>query len=89
MRRLVLASRRYPPIRAECDHVSAAPEVRRRIVFRSGISHGLITSIPLGGHTAPICGVGLRLAWKYAQKKAKKSLTSDTIKRTLPKRSPF
>ncbi len=57
-------------------------------MFRRGISQGLMTSIPCGGQTAPIDGLGLRLAWKKAQKKATKSLISETIKRTLPKRSP-
>ncbi len=60
--RLVLASRRYPPSSAECDQVSDAPEVRRRVVLRSGMSHGFLTSIPFGGHTAPREGVGFRLA---------------------------
>jgi hypothetical protein len=39
---LVIDSRRYPPRRAECDHVSDAPDVRRRPVFSSGISHGFL-----------------------------------------------
>jgi len=56
-----MASRRYPPSRAACDHVSAAPEVSRSAVFRSGIIQGSIASIPLGGHTAPSEGVGFRL----------------------------
>ena len=60
--RLVLASRRYPPRRAECDQVREAPEVSRRIVLRRGISQGFLASIPFGGHTAPRAGVGLRLA---------------------------
>ncbi len=54
-----------------------------------GISHGFLASIPLGGQTAPIAGAGFRLAWKYAQKNAKKSLISETINRILPKRRPF
>jgi hypothetical protein len=57
-------------------------------VLSRGISQGLITSIPCGGQTAPIEGLGLRLAWKKAQKKATKSLISETMKRTLPKRRP-
>jgi hypothetical protein len=59
------------------------------MVFSRGISQGFLTSIPFGGHTAPIAGVGFRLAWKNAQKKAKKSLISDTINSILPKRRPF
>jgi len=31
-------------------------------VFRRGILQGFIDSIPLGGHTAPRDGVGLKLA---------------------------
>ena len=58
--RLVITSSRYPPRIAECDQVSEAPEVSRRAVLRKGISHGFIASIPLGGHTAPIDGVGFR-----------------------------
>lgn len=61
---LVIDSRRYPPRRAECDHVSDAPDVRRRPVFSSGISHGFLAWIPSGGQTAPINGAGFRLAWK-------------------------
>ena len=60
--RLVPASRRYPPRSAEWHQVSDAPEVRRRVVFSRGISQGFLTSIPLGGHTAPRDGVGFRLA---------------------------
>jgi hypothetical protein len=58
----VLDSRKYPPSSAECDHVRAAPEVSSRAVFRRGISQGFLTSIPFGGQTAPIDGVGFRLA---------------------------
>ena len=60
--RLVAASRRYPPRRAEWHQVSDAPEVSRSVVFSRGISQGFLTSIPFGGHTAPRDGVGLRLA---------------------------
>lgn len=38
-----------------------APELSRRIVFRSGSSNGLITAIPAGGHCAPISTAGARL----------------------------
>ncbi len=60
--RLVLASTRYPPRSAECDHVSDAPDVSRMAVFSRGISHGSLVVIPIGGHTDPIAGVGFRLA---------------------------
>jgi hypothetical protein len=48
----------------------------------------LITSIPTGGQTAPICGAGAKAALKKAQKNARNSLISETMKRTLPKRRP-
>jgi hypothetical protein len=57
-------------------------------VFRRGSTHGLITSIPTGGQTAPICGAGAKAALKKAQKNARNSLISETMKRTLPKRRP-
>jgi len=44
----------------------------------------LIASIPLGGHTQPISGVGFKLAWKKLQKKAKKSIASEIINKTIP-----
>ena len=85
---LRVASFRRPPSSAECDHVSAAPDESRSPVLRRGIIHGSLGSIPFGGHTAPSEGAGFRLEWKYAQKKAKKSLISDTINRIIPRRSP-
>jgi hypothetical protein len=54
-----IASIRYPPINAECDHVNEAPEVKSKAVFNNGIRYGLITSIPFGGQTAPISRTGL------------------------------
>lgn len=83
-----IASKRYPPRIAACAHVNEAPDVRRSPVFNNGISHGLITSIPFGGHTQPISGTGFKLEWKYPQKKEKNNITSDTMKSTIPKRSP-
>jgi len=41
-------------------------------VFKNGTSHALNTSIPRGGHTDPISGVGANAAQKNAQKNAKK-----------------
>jgi hypothetical protein len=41
-----------------------------------------------GGHTEPISIVGDKLEWKNAQKKAKKNITSETIKRIIPERKP-
>jgi len=45
--------------------------------------------IPAGGHLHPSSGVGARLLWKNAQKKAKKNKTSEAIKRIIPHRSPL
>lgn len=45
--------------------------------------------MPTGGHTEPISILGLNLLWKKAQKKEKKNITSETINRTTPNRSPF
>jgi hypothetical protein len=41
-----------------------------------------------GGHTEPISIVGDKLEWKKAQKKAKKNITSEIIKRIIPERKP-
>jgi len=59
------------------------------VVFNKGINHGLIISIPFGGHTQPISGAGFKLEWKNAQKKAKKSIISETINKIIPKRNPY
>jgi hypothetical protein len=49
-------------------------------VFNKGIALGSNTSIPFGGQILPISIVGAKLAAKKAQKKAKKNITSETIK---------
>lgn len=54
------------------------------IVFKNGTSHALNTSIPCGGHTDPISGVGDNDAQKNAQKNAKKNITSDTMNNNIP-----
>jgi len=86
--KLVITSKRYPPISAECAHVNEAPDVNNKIVFNAGIMKGSTTSIPFGGHTHPICGIGFNAEWKKAQKNAKKSITSETINKIIPKRNP-
>jgi len=53
-------------------------------VLSKGISIGLKTSIPLGGQIVPISIVGAKADAKNAQKKAKKNITSETIKRSTP-----
>jgi hypothetical protein len=45
--------------------------------------------IPIGGQQHPNSGVGARLLWKNAQKKAKKKHTSDKINRIIPQRRPL
>jgi len=69
--------------------VTVTPEASNTAVFRSGIAKGFKGSIPIGGQQQPISGVGARLLWKKAQKKAKKNKTSDKINRIIPYRSPF
>jgi hypothetical protein len=50
---------------------------------------GLIGLIPVGGQVHPSSGVGANLAWKNAQKKAKKNRTSEAINKIMPKRRPL
>jgi hypothetical protein len=44
--------------------------------------------IPIGGQIPPNSTLGATLEWKNAQKKAKKNIISETIKRTTPIRKP-
>jgi len=53
-------------------------------VFSKGISIGLKTSIPFGGHIVPISITGAKAAAKKAQKKAKKNIISETMKSNIP-----
>jgi hypothetical protein len=53
-------------------------------VLTKGISIALKVLIPLGGQVFPISIVGVRLASKNAQKKPKKNITSEAIKRIIP-----
>ena len=57
---------------AWCAHVQESPDVKRITVLSKGTSHALNNSIPFGGHTDPISGLGEILEWKNPQKKAKK-----------------
>jgi hypothetical protein len=43
----------------------------------------------MGGQQHPSSGVGARLLWKNAQKKAAKKQTSDRMNSIIPYRSPF
>ena len=65
------------------------PEVRRIVVFSKGTANGLKGSMAIGGHIIPNSKVGARLLWKYAQKKEKKNITSETINNSIPQRIPF
>ena len=57
-------------------------------MFNKGTPQGLKGFMLTGGHTEPISIVGDKLEWKNAQKKAKKNITSETIKRIIPCRKP-
>jgi hypothetical protein len=57
-------------------------------VLTSGTPHGLKGLMLVGGHTEPISIAGDKLEWKNAQKKAKKNITSDTIKSIIPYLKP-
>jgi hypothetical protein len=83
-----IASSRFPDTMLWWAQVTEAPEVNKIKVFKNGTSHALKTSIPRGGHTDPISGVGAKAAQKNAQKKAKKNITSDTMNKTIPDRLP-
>jgi len=78
------ASTLLPAVIAWCAYVTVAPEHKSIKVLSKGISIGLKTSIPLGGQIVPISIVGAKAAAKKAQKKAKKNITSETIKRSTP-----
>jgi len=53
-------------------------------VLTRGTSKALNVGIPLGGQMLPISIVGVRLAAKKAQKKAKKNINSETMNRIIP-----
>jgi len=48
-----------------------------------------MAAMPVGGQADPTSMLGLREAWKNAQKNARKKKTSDEIKRTIPSRIPL
>lgn len=58
-------------------------------MFRRGTLNGFSGVIPMGGQQHPSSGVGARLLWKNAQKKAAKKQTSDRMNSIIPYRSPF
>jgi hypothetical protein len=57
-------------------------------VFSRGTLNGFRGVIPAGGQQHPSSGVGDKLLWKNAQKKAKKNRTSDVINKIIPQRNP-
>ena len=65
-------------------HVTVTPDAKRIAVFRRGTLNGFSGLIPVGGQEHPISGVGDKLLWKNAQKKAKKNKTSDVINKIIP-----
>jgi len=65
-----------------------APEHNKINVFNNGISIGLKTSIPFGGHIVPISTTGAKAVAKKAQKNAKKNIISETIKSNTPYLKP-
>lgn len=84
----VIVSRRDPSTSAAWDQVKVEPEIKSKTVFNKGINQGLTVRMLWGGQTAPSSGTAFKQEWKYAQKKAKKSMISETIKRIIPKRNP-
>ena len=64
------------------------PDASRTAVFSRGTLKGFSGEIPVGGQQHPSSGVGERLLWKNAQKKAKKNKTSDVMNRIIPHRRP-
>jgi len=73
-----------PALIAWCEYVIVTPEHSKINVFNNGISKALKVKIPFGGQILPISIVGVNEAAKKAQKKPKKNITSDTIKRIIP-----
>jgi hypothetical protein len=57
-------------------------------VFSRGTLNGFKGWIPVGGQEQPISGVGDKLLWKKAQKKARKNITSEVINKIIPQRKP-
>lgn len=69
--------------------VTEAPDDNNKKVLRRGTFQGSKVVINAGGQTPPIAGLGLKLEWKNAQKKAKKNITSDKMNNNIPIFKPF
>jgi len=76
-------------IREWWAQVTVTPDERRIIVFNNGTWIGLNGKTPEGGHIKPNSMIGASLLWKKAQKKEKKNMTSETINKIIPIRSPL
>lgn len=83
-----VASEAFFAIKAWWAQVTVTPEERRIMVLRRGTWAGLNGSTPIGGHSSPNSVTGANLLWKNAQKNEKKNITSDTINKIIPNRSP-
>ena len=79
-----IASFLLPPLTLWWDTVTQHPDHNKITVFSSGKPHGLMASIPAGGHWTPISGAGDSPACKYAQKKELKNIASETTNRKNP-----
>lgn len=64
-------------------------EVNKITVPNKGIPKASKALTPVGGHTPPKSGLGDKDLWKYPQKKEKKNITSETIKKIIDDRIKF
>jgi len=64
------------------------PMTSKNILPSSGIDQGSTAVTPIGGHTLPSSTPGAKLAWKYAQKNPKNSISSDSTNSRKPSMSP-
>jgi hypothetical protein len=64
------------------------PEINKSKVLQVGINQKWSPLIEIGGQTPPTHIDGERLKWENAQKKEKKNITSETIKRIIPNFKP-
>lgn len=81
--------KRFCSINLWWAQVTVTPDARSVAVLRRGTLYGFRGLIPVGGQEHPISGVGERLLWKNAQKKAKKNKTSEVMNRIMPQRRPL
>ena len=88
MNKEIFAGSLRPETISWCAQVTVAPDKSKINVFNKGTPHGLKGLILTGGHIEPISIAGDKLEWKKAQKKAKKNITSETMKRSIPLRNP-